>query len=192
MLTFLIPPSYKTQNIGYVKQSNRQRYHTHHVIFHNGAHIGLLLTWMFHLRKEPLFEIPQSWGQSSFYIIPLWKEFLLEIRYYCVMHGHKRCRNEMKVTQAERSKAISGVTGHILHSFCAGDHGFKGIVGTFLINQLLFFCTGHSISWHANENNFPFFFFLQIHFHTTRIKLQHQHCKKRNNNNNWLNNLERV
>lgn len=48
---------------------------------------------------------------------------------------------EMKrmVTHAERSKAISGVAGHILHSFCAGDHGFKGIVGTFLINQIFFF-----------------------------------------------------
>lgn len=64
---------------------------------------------------------------------------------------------EMKrmVTHAERSKAISGVAGHILHSFCAGDHGFKGIVGTFLINQIFFFS----------------FFFLQvILFHGTLTK----------------------
>lgn len=46
------------------------------------------------------------------------------------------------VTHAERSKAISGVIGHILHSFFAGDQGFKGIVGTFVINQ---FFTGRSI-----------------------------------------------
>lgn len=78
---------------------------------------------------------------------------------------------EMKrmVTHAERSKAISGVAGHILHSFCAGDHGFKGIVGTFLINQFLsFFFTGHSIPWHANENNFLSFFFYKLIF------IQHQ------------------
>lgn len=41
------------------------------------------------------------------------------------------------VTHGERSKAISDVAGHVLHSFCAGDHGFKGIVGTFLINSFL-------------------------------------------------------
>lgn len=48
---------------------------------------------------------------------------------------------EMKwmATHWERSKAISDAAGHILHSFCAGDHGFKGIVGTFLINSFSFF-----------------------------------------------------
>lgn len=44
--------------------------------------------------------------------------------------------NEWSPTE-EKSKAISDATGHVLHSFCAGDHGFKGIVGTFLINSFL-------------------------------------------------------
>lgn len=41
------------------------------------------------------------------------------------------------VTHRERSKAISDVAGHMLHSFCAGNHGFKGIVGIYLINSSL-------------------------------------------------------
>lgn len=44
---------------------------------------------------------------------------------------------KLKVTHWERSKAISDVAGNVLHSFSAGDHGFKGIVGTFLINSFL-------------------------------------------------------
>lgn len=100
------------------------------------------------------------------------------------MHGHERCRNETNGhPTAVRSKAISGVTGHVLHSFCAGDHYFKGIVGTLLINQM-FFCLLfiHIILFHGTlMKTTLFFFFLQIHFHTAPIKLRHQRWKVKKN-----------
>lgn len=48
-----------------------------------------------------------------------------------VREGNERSTPPPRRTQCVRSKAISSVTGHVLHSFCAGDrHFFKGIVGT--------------------------------------------------------------
>lgn len=100
---------------------------------------------------------------------------LLEIR--CIIIASCMATNgvEIKwmVTHWERSKAISDVAGHILHSFCAGDHGFKGIVGSFLIKS---FFTGHSNPWHSNVKQR--FWFLQIPFQTTPIKLQHRQREK--------------
>lgn len=75
------------------------------------------------------------------------------------------------VTHGEKSKAISDATGHILHSFCAGDHGFKGKVGTFLINSFLQVILSHGT---LMEN----IYFLQINFHTTPIMVQHRQHKK--------------
>lgn len=54
-------------------------------------------------------------------------------------------RNQIMVTHREKSKAISDATGHILHSFCAGDHSFKGIVGTFMINSFLQLILFHGV-----------------------------------------------
>lgn len=39
------------------------------------------------------------------------------IKYYYVKYGHERCRKRW-VTHGGRSKAISGIKGHMLHSFC--------------------------------------------------------------------------
>lgn len=76
---------------------------------------------------------------------------------YCIMHQMNGR------PQRRESKAFSDVAGHILHSFCAGDHGPKGIPGTsvfsFLINSFL---TDHSIPCHtvSKKNNlFLLFFF---------------------------------
>ena len=52
--------------------------------------------------------------------------------------------NEWSPTEERDSKAISDVAGHILHSFCAGDHGFKGIPGTFFLFLLIKFIFNRS------------------------------------------------
>lgn len=53
---------------------------------------------------------------------------------------HAWPQNDVKIKLISRSqglKPFSDVAGHVLHSFCAGDRGFKGIVGTVLINSFL-------------------------------------------------------
>ena len=67
------------------------------------------------------------------------------------------------------------VTGHTLHSFCARDHDFKGIIGIFLIKLNL-----HIIPFHGTLTQYIRFFLYKLHFVEILIKLQHQRLKQKN------------